>query len=83
MELHSSISGQAESDMNRRELIEHIEEQDKEIFDLIARVIFCIEIIGWDEEDSFTFPDGETWGRFDPDYDRAKNVNKLEELDNE
>lgn len=53
-------------------MIEHIQEQDKEIFDLIAKVIYCINIIGWDKEDSFTFPDGDVWKRFDPDWEYKK-----------
>lgn len=33
-----------------------------ENFDLIAKVIWLINIYpGWDEDGTFTFPDGETW----------------------
>lgn len=68
--------------MNRQELIEHIEEQDKEIFDLIARVIEIINTHSLWSEDCYVFKDKEVWKRFDPDYEMAKNTGKLEELDN-
>ncbi len=56
-----------------KELLAHIKEQDIERFDLIAKVI---EVITdnklWDEEDKYTFNDGEVWRRFDPDYEATK-----------
>ncbi len=49
-------------------LIDYDGDLDQENFDLIAKVIYLIESQGlWSEEDTFTFPDGETWGRFDPE----------------
>jgi len=53
----------------------------KERFDLIARVIELINIVGWNEEGKYTFKDGETWERFDPDYDinQAKETYKHEQ----
>ena len=66
--------------MNRNEMIEHIKEQDKEIFDLIAR---CIDIIQthslWGSEDEYVYSDGETWHRFDPDYTRAVNIGAIQD----
>jgi hypothetical protein len=41
---------------------------DKENFDLVAKVTWLIdEFPGWSEDDTFTFPDGDTWHRFDPE----------------
>ncbi len=41
---------------------------DEENFDLIAKVIYLINIgPGWSEDGTFTFPDGETWGRVESD----------------
>lgn len=61
--------------MTPQEMRDHIKDQDKEIFDLIAR---CIDIINthslWGGEDEYTYTDGEVWNRFDPDYDRAINT---------
>jgi hypothetical protein len=35
---------------------------ERENFDLIAKVIWLIETgPGWSEDNTFTFPDGETW----------------------
>ena len=42
-------------------------ELEQETFDLIARVIELINVIGWDEDNSYTFEDGEKWYKFDPD----------------
>lgn len=68
--------------MTRAELIDHIKEQDKEIFDLIAKVIEVINTYSlWGSEDEYEFKDGERWHRFDPDYELAKNV--LKEIPNE
>jgi hypothetical protein len=64
--------------MTPKEMRDHIKEQDKEIFDLIAR---CIDIIHthslWGSEDEYVYSDGEIWHRFDPDYDRAINTGAL------
>lgn len=41
---------------------------EQENFDLIAKVVWLIESgPGWSEDGTFTFPDGETWARFDPE----------------
>ena len=38
----------------------------EENYDLIGKVIWLINNgPGWSEDDTFTFPDGETWARFD------------------
>ena len=66
-----------------RQLQQHILEQDKEIFDLIARVIEVIHTHSlWGDEDEYIFKDGETWYKFDPENEKAINVNKVE-IDNE
>lgn len=43
-------------------------ELQKETFELIAKCIELINIIGWDEDDSYTFDDGEVWHRFEPEW---------------
>lgn len=61
--------------MTRAELIDHIKEQDKEIFDLIAKVIEVINTHSlWGSEDEYKFKDGEVWYRFDPEHELAKNI---------
>jgi hypothetical protein len=68
--------------MNRNEMIDHIREQDMEIFSLIARVIEVIKNHHlWGGDDEYVFDDGEVWYRFDPDYMLAKNTGKLTEED--
>jgi hypothetical protein len=63
--------------MNRKAMIDHIIEQDKEIYDLISRVIEVIHTHDlWGSEDEYVFKDGEVWHRFDPDYEHARNVAK-------
>lgn len=59
--------------MNRKDMLDHIKEQNKEIFDLIARVIEVIQTHSlWGSEDEYVFKDGQTWYRFDPDYELSK-----------
>ena len=69
---------------DKRWFTKHIQEQDKEILDLIAK---CIEIISshslWNEENKYVFKDGESWSRYDPEWEIAKNTGKLEEIDSE
>jgi hypothetical protein len=65
-------------------LKQHIVEQDKEIFSLIALVIDVINTHSlWGSEDEYTFSNGETWYRFDPDWEQSKTHAKTEELNNE
>jgi hypothetical protein len=45
---------------------EYIKELEMETFELIAKVIELVNIIGWDEDDSYTFEDGEKWHKFQP-----------------
>jgi hypothetical protein len=41
---------------------------EQENFDLIAKCIYLITIgPGWSEDNTFTFPDGETWGKLEDD----------------
>ena len=39
---------------------------EKENYDLIAKVVELINVIGWEPDDTYTFKDGERWARFDP-----------------
>jgi hypothetical protein len=67
------------------ELKRHVKEQDKEIFDLIAKVIEVIadNNLWGDYPYEYKFKDGEVWHRFDPEHDLAKNTGKLEETPSE
>jgi hypothetical protein len=44
-------------------------ELQKETFELIAKIIELINIIGWDEHEGYTFKDGERWYKFQPEED--------------
>jgi len=55
-----------------KELLQEIESLNKETFDLIAKVIELINLIGWNDDDTYTFTDGDRWARFDPDYESAQ-----------
>ena len=69
--------------MNRKDMIEHIRQQDMEIFDLIAKVIEVIKDNNLWVDERYTFNNGEVWTVFDPVGSQAINVHKLEEIDNE
>lgn len=71
--------------MNKPAMLEHIRQQDMEIFDLISKIIEIInEHTLWGVDEEYTFKDGEVWHRFDPDYEHAKNVKLINEgADNE
>ena len=62
--------------MDKKEMKEYIKELEMETFDLIAKVIELINVVGWDDDDCYTFKDGDKWYKFDPDMG-------LEELFNE
>ena len=68
-----------------KELLDHIREQDMEVFSLIAKVIEVIQTHSlWGYEDEYTFEDGEVWHRFDPDWELSKTHSKTNEVtDNE
>ncbi len=56
--------------MNRKEMLDHITEQDKEIFSLIAKITKILKSHSlWGSDDEYVFEDGEIWYRFDPDYE--------------
>ena len=55
-------------------LIEVLKDQDIETFDLVAKVVELINVIGWDDDDCYTFSDGDKWYRFEPmEYTDADN----------
>lgn len=64
----SDESGPAPSVTTKRgsNLIKH-ESIEQENFDLVAKVLELITIIGWDDDDTYTFSDGERWAKFDPE----------------
>ena len=69
--------------MNIKELTERNKEQQKYIFELIAKVV---EIINrhslWGDGDEYIFDNKETWYRFDPDYHRARHIlNNTRDID--
>ena len=45
-----------------------INELERENFDLTAKVIYLINKCGWSEGRKFTFPDGDTWTEFKPEF---------------
>ena len=47
----------------------YIKELEMETFDLIAKVIELINVIGWNDDDTYTFEDGDRWAKFDPEGD--------------
>jgi hypothetical protein len=61
-------------DWTRQDLVDHIEELDRDAFDLIAKVVELInklswdenDKLGWDKDDKYTFMDGDVWRKFDP-----------------
>lgn len=50
---------------------EYIKELEMETFDLIAKAIELINLVGWDDNGTYTFSNGEVWARFDPDHESA------------
>lgn len=53
-------------DWTRQDLIDHIEEQDREMFDLVAKCVELINKLGWNEFDQYVFNDDDVWSKFDP-----------------
>lgn len=43
------------------------EELERECFDTVAKVIELIEIVGWNDDDTYTFANGDRWLKFDPE----------------
>jgi hypothetical protein len=59
---------------------EYILELEEESFDLIAKITWLLkEHDLWDEDNTFTFGDGDRWSRFDPDYELELSTRKKEE----
>ena len=58
-------------DWTKQDLIDTLRDQDKEMFDLIAKCVELINKIGWGDDDTYTFNDGDRWNKFDPmeEYD--------------
>ncbi len=40
---------------------------EQENFDLVAKVVELINVIGWNDDDTYTFEDGERWAKFNPE----------------
>lgn len=64
-----------------KELLEKINALEQETFDLIAKVIELVNLIGWNDDDTYTFNDGDRWARFDPDYESALARAATQEVD--
>lgn len=45
----------------------YIKDLEMETFDLVAKVIELINVIGWNDDDTYTFKDGDRWAKFDPE----------------
>jgi hypothetical protein len=59
--------------VNKAKLIKH-DSLEREHFDLTAKVIWMINAYpGWSEDGTFTFPDGETWVKFDPEGEASED----------
>lgn len=66
-------SGPAKNAVTKNTSKQIIDALERENFDLTAKVIYLIkEFPGWSADDTFTFPDGDTWRKFEPEGD--KNV---------
>ena len=44
-------------------------ELEQENFDLVAKVIELINVIGWNPDDTYTFKDGDRWAKIGLDDD--------------
>ena len=59
----------------------YIKELEMETFDLIAKITSILHDHGlWNDDDTFTFRDGDRWAKFEPqveeqylDYDKQEN----------
>ncbi len=50
----------------RHAKLKRFDDIEQENFDLVAKVVELIEIIGWNDDDTYTFRDGDRWAKFDP-----------------
>lgn len=48
-----------------------IAELERENFDLVAKCIELINVVGWSDDDTYTFQDGDRWAKFSPKDDDA------------
>jgi len=46
---------------------------EKENFDLVAKVVELINVIGWNDDDTYTFEDGERWAKFNPEGETSED----------
>lgn len=59
------VSGASKSSTSKLKVYTQ-RELEMENFDLVAKVLWIINIAGlWSEDGTFTFPDGETWAELD------------------
>ena len=50
---------------------DYIVELEMETFDLIAKLTSVLAMHNlWDDDGTYTFPDGDRWARFDPDMEQ-------------
>jgi hypothetical protein len=61
------------SQLSKERLVRVVREQEKETFDLVAKVVELINELGWDPDDSYTFIDGDRWYKFNPDEEGQDN----------
>lgn len=50
---------------------EYIHKLEMETFDLIAKITSILKIHDlWEPDDTYTFPDGDRWARFEPEQEQ-------------
>jgi hypothetical protein len=76
---HSDESGPANFADKKLTPNEYIRELERENFDLVAKCIELINVVGWSDDDTYTFTDGDRWAKFDPDPKLARHHFRPEE----
>lgn len=57
--------------VSKAKLIKH-DSLEKENFDLVAKVVELLNVIGWNDDGTYTFEDGERWAKFNPEGDNSE-----------
>lgn len=56
--------------MKKSSLQKQVSSLEEETFDLISKITWLLKEYNlWEPDDTFTFGDGDKWGRFDPEYE--------------
>jgi hypothetical protein len=59
--------------VSKAKLIKH-DTIERENFDLVAKVVELINVIGWNDDDTYTFEDGERWAKFNPEGETSEGT---------